>query len=128
MIMIFRGSFYSAKTYFLGFIVGKRITSLIVGLSVSSITSLSTPMPRPPVGGRPYSSAVTKSSSTCALQPGSCALFSFTCFTKRSFWSMGSLSSENALPNSLEQMKYSNLSVNAGSEGLRFASGEFSTG
>ena len=32
-------------------------------------------MPRPPVGGRPYSKAVMKSSSTWALQPGSCALF-----------------------------------------------------
>ena len=99
------------------------MTSLIVGLSVSNITSLSTPIPRPPVGGSPYSSAVTKSSSTCALQPGSCALFSLTCFTNLSFWSMGSFSSEKALPNSWRHMKYSNLSVKAGSEGLRFASG-----
>ena len=49
--------------HFLGFIVGNNNTSLIVGLSVRSITSLSTPKPRPPVGGRPYSRAVMKSSS-----------------------------------------------------------------
>ncbi len=37
--------------------VGKRITSRIEGLPVTSMTSRSTPMPRPPVGGIPYSSA-----------------------------------------------------------------------
>ena len=68
-----------SNIYFLGFIVGKSITSLMVALSVKSITSLSTPIPSPPVGGKPYSRAVIKSSSTCALQPGSAALFSATC-------------------------------------------------
>ena len=38
---------------------GKAITSRIDGLSVSSMTSRSMPMPSPPHGGRPYSSAVT---------------------------------------------------------------------
>lgn len=47
-----------------GFIVGKSKTSRMDALSVSSITSRSSPKPRPPVGGIPYSSAVTKSSST----------------------------------------------------------------
>ncbi len=45
--------------YVSGFMVGKRSTSLIEGESVRSITSLSTPKPRPPVGGIPYSRAVT---------------------------------------------------------------------
>lgn len=44
-----------------GFIVGKSSTSRMDAESVSSMTSLSTPNPRPPVGGIPYSSAVTKS-------------------------------------------------------------------
>src|SRR5260370_39994267 len=39
--------------------VGKARTPRIEGLSVSSMTSRSMPMPRPPVGGRPYSRAVT---------------------------------------------------------------------
>ena len=43
----------------MGFIVGNSSTSRIEALSVSSITRRSTPKPRPPVGGRPYSSALT---------------------------------------------------------------------
>ena len=42
----------------IGFIVGKRSTSRMEALSVSNITNRSTPNPRPPVGGRPYSNAV----------------------------------------------------------------------
>ena len=38
------------KIYVSGFIVGKRITSLIVSFPVSIITVLSTPIPIPPVG------------------------------------------------------------------------------
>jgi hypothetical protein len=38
-------------------ICGNRITSRIEAELVSSITSRSMPMPQPPVGGRPYSSA-----------------------------------------------------------------------
>lgn len=39
----------------LGFIVGNSNTSRIEALSVSSMTSLSMPMPMPPVGAMPYS-------------------------------------------------------------------------
>ena len=53
---------------------------------------------------------------------------SSTCFSKRWRWSMGSLSSEKALPISLRQMKSSKRSVRRGSFGLRLASGETSTG
>ena len=59
--------FHFAKSdHFFGFIVGKRMTSRMVEPSVRSMTSRSTPIPSPPVGGRPYSSAFMKSSSTCA--------------------------------------------------------------
>ena len=44
-----------------GFMVGKRSTSRMEALSVSSMTRRSMPKPRPPVGGMPYSKAVTKS-------------------------------------------------------------------
>ena len=40
-----------------GFMVGKRMTSRMESEPVSSMTQRSMPMPRPPVGGRPYSSA-----------------------------------------------------------------------
>ena len=43
----------------IGFIVGNSSTSRIDALSVSSMTRRSTPKPRPPVGGRPYSRALT---------------------------------------------------------------------
>jgi hypothetical protein len=42
---------------------GNRITSRMLGLSVISITSRSMPMPQPPAGGMPYSSARMKSAS-----------------------------------------------------------------
>jgi hypothetical protein len=77
-----------------GFIVGKSSTSRIDGESVSSMTSLSMPMPRPPVGGMPYSSAVRKSSSMSHASSSPAAL-SAACSSKRPRWSMGSLSSEN---------------------------------
>ena len=48
-----------------GRIVGKAMTSRIDGLLVKSITSRSMPMPSPPAGGMPYSSASTKSASRC---------------------------------------------------------------
>jgi hypothetical protein len=44
----------------LGFIAGKSMTSLMLFVSVRSMVILSTPHPQPPVGGRPYSRAVTK--------------------------------------------------------------------
>lgn len=43
---------------------GKAITSLIAGLSVSTMTRRSIPIPMPAVGGIPLSKAVKKSSST----------------------------------------------------------------
>ena len=58
------GSFVYAQIFFM---VGNNSTSRMDGLSVSSMTRRSTPIPRPPVGGRPYSSAQMKSVSiTCA--------------------------------------------------------------
>ena len=54
-ICVFIFAFYCS----IGFIVGNSSTSRIDALSVSSITRRSTPKPRPPVGGRPYSSALT---------------------------------------------------------------------
>ena len=42
---------------------GNRITSRMLGESVTSIISRSTPMPQPPVGGMPYSRARMKSAS-----------------------------------------------------------------
>ena len=42
---------------------GNRITSRMLGLSVSSMISRSMPMPQPPAGGMPYSSARMKSAS-----------------------------------------------------------------
>ena len=43
--------------YFSGFIVGKRMTSRMLGEWVMSMTSLSMPMPCPAAGGIPYSRA-----------------------------------------------------------------------
>jgi len=40
---------------------GNKMTSRILGLSVSNIIKRSMPIPHPPVGGMPYSSARTKS-------------------------------------------------------------------
>ena len=45
------------------FMTGKRMTSRMDGWSVSSMISRSIPTPRPPHGGRPYSTARRKSSS-----------------------------------------------------------------
>ena len=44
-------------------ICGNRITSRMLGASASNMTKRSIPMPWPAVGGKPCSSAVTKSSS-----------------------------------------------------------------
>ena len=114
-------------TSFRGFMVGNRITSRMESLPVRSMTHRSMPMPRPPVGGRPYSKAVRKSSSIISVSSFPLARSS-TCFWKRWRWSMGSLSSEKALPISLRQMNSSKRSVSRGSLGLRLARGETSTG
>ena len=76
-----------------GFIVGKRITSLMLTDSVISITSLSTPIPIPPVGGIPYSSAVRKSSSIILASSSPAARIASWC-SKRFLWSIGSFNSE----------------------------------
>ena len=60
------GLSYYAPVYYMreapsGFMVGKKSTSRIEALSVRSMTSRSMPMPRPPVGGMPYSRALTNS-------------------------------------------------------------------
>jgi hypothetical protein len=49
--------------YYRGFIVGNSNTSLIDAESVKNIINLSTPNPRPPVGGIPISRAFINSSS-----------------------------------------------------------------
>ena len=49
------------RDYFLSFIVGNNITSLIDSCSQNSIINLSIPYPIPPAGGIPYSNASTKS-------------------------------------------------------------------
>ena len=59
---------------------------------VSSMTSRSTPRPRPPVGGIPSSRARRKSSST-SIASGSPAAARTDCSTSRARWSTGSVSS-----------------------------------
>lgn len=51
--------FFEAYSPASGFITGKSCTSRMVVESVMSITRRSIPMPMPPVGGRPISSALT---------------------------------------------------------------------
>ena len=53
------GAFTICRRYLTGRIAGNRITSRMVWLLVNSITIRSIPIPRPAVGGRPCSSAVT---------------------------------------------------------------------
>jgi len=55
---------FDDKTESSGFKVGNNKTSLIVFESVKNIANLSIPQPQPPVGGKPYSKALTKVSST----------------------------------------------------------------
>ena len=58
-----RGRQGSRVQRYSGRMCGNRITSRMLGASASSITKRSTPTPQPAVGGRPYSSARTKSAS-----------------------------------------------------------------
>ena len=67
-----------------GFIVGNNSTSLIEAESVSNIINLSIPIPNPPVGGRPISKAVTKSSSIIFASSSPASLAS-TCFLNLSY-------------------------------------------
>ena len=57
-----------------GFIVGKSKQSRMLAVSVANITRRSTPMPKPPVGGMPYSKAHRKSSSTSQASSSPAAL------------------------------------------------------
>ena len=120
-------AFFSAFWESRGFIVGKSMTSRMESQPVRSMTQRSMPMPRPPVGGMPYSRAFMKSLSIMPASSSPLARSS-TCFSKRWRWSMGSLSSEKALPISLRQMNSSNRSVRRGSRGDRLARGDTSTG
>jgi hypothetical protein len=71
----------------------------MLGLSVSSIIRRSMPMPQPPAGGMPYSSARTKSWSK-NMASSSPASLAATWAWKRAAWSSASFSSEKPLPNS----------------------------
>ena len=108
-------------------IVGNNSTSRIDCASVNSMTRRSIPIPKPPVGGMPYSSASRKSSSTpWASSFPSCR--SFSCASNRCLWSIGSFNSVKALANSRPTINSSKRSVNRGSSGFFFARGETSTG
>ena len=72
------------------------------------------PMPIPPHGGRPYSTARRKSSSIgCASTSPAARLAA--CSSKRCRWSTGSVSSVKALAYSRPRMISSNRSTNRGS-------------
>src|ERR1700682_484324 len=73
------------------FMTGNRITSRTDGWSVSSITSLSMPTPRPPHGGHPYSTARRKSSSIGCASTFPAAR-SAACASNLARWSIGSVS------------------------------------
>jgi hypothetical protein len=118
---------YPASCYCSGFNWGNSITSLIDCEFVSSITSLSIPMPSPAAGGIPYSSALTKSSSIQCASSSPCA-FASTCVRNLCLCSIGSLSSENAFAISLDVINSSNLSASAWLPGFLLARGESSTG
>ena len=60
----------------IGFIVGNKRISLIVLAFVNNITSLSIPIPIPPVGAIPYSRAIMKSSSIILASSSPLALSS----------------------------------------------------
>ena len=85
--------------------------------SVSSMTSRSMPMPMPPAGGMPYSmrAQVVLVEPIASSSPAS---FAAICAAKRSRWSTGSMSSENALANSRPVMMSSKRSVSSGSPGF----------
>ena len=80
-----------------------------------------------PVGGRPYSSAVRKSSSIISVSSLPIARWR-ACSMKRARGSSGSLSSEKALAISRPVMNSSKRSVSHGQDGIFLASGETSTG
>mmetsp|Transcript_461 Transcript_461/g.935 ORF Transcript_461/g.935 Transcript_461/m.935 type:complete len:221 (+) Transcript_461:110-772(+) len=103
------------------------MTSLMEAESVSSMMSRSMPMPSPPVGGMPCSSAVRNSSSTSHASRSPASFFA-ACASKRRRWSSGSVSSEKALASSLPTTKSSKRSVTPVRERCGFASGLTSVG
>ena len=110
-----------------GRIVGNSSTSRMVGESVSIITSRSTPMPSPPAGGMPTSMASRKSSSMGGISESPAAR-KRACSSKRARWSIGSLSSLNALASSRPATISSKRSTKRGSSRRRRASGLTSAG
>src|SRR6202049_1854432 len=97
-----------------GRIVGKSKTSRMVAAPVSSITSRSTPRPSPPAGGMPTSIASRKSSSIGGISESHAAR-SRASSSNRARWSIGSLSSLNALASSRPAMISSKRSTKRGS-------------
>src|ERR1019366_957274 len=75
-----------------GLTSGKRTVSRTLA-PVSMMSSRSIPMPSPPLGGMPYSSACRKSSSSC-IASGSPPAASRDCAVSRARSSTGSTSSE----------------------------------
>mmetsp|Transcript_19242 Transcript_19242/g.57129 ORF Transcript_19242/g.57129 Transcript_19242/m.57129 type:complete len:212 (+) Transcript_19242:251-886(+) len=110
-----------------GFIAGNSSTSLIVCVSVRSIAMRSMPMPQPPVGASPYSSAVQKFSSI-NMASSSPSAFALAWSLKSSRCRMGSLSSVYALQTSFLFTNSSKRSVMSGKERCHFASGLMSCG
>src|SRR5437773_1798251 len=124
---VFAEEFERQHRYASDFMTGKRITSRIDGRSVRSMTRRSTPIPSPPHGGSPYSTARRKSSSIgCASTLPAARIAA--CASKRARWSIRSVSSVNALAYSRPRMMSSNRSTNLGSSSRGRASGEISTG
>mmetsp|Transcript_11706 Transcript_11706/g.31544 ORF Transcript_11706/g.31544 Transcript_11706/m.31544 type:complete len:218 (-) Transcript_11706:1140-1793(-) len=105
-----------------GFIAGNRRTSLIALLSVRNMIRRSIPRPQPPVGGKPYSRAVQKSSSV-TIASSSPPAASCADRVKRSRCTIGLFNSVYALHSSRPQTKSSKRSVIPGSERWLFASG-----
>src|ERR1039458_9476419 len=117
----------SASASPVGRMVGNSSTSRMPGLSVSSMTKRSTPMPRPPAGGMPASMASRKSSSRGWVSVAPRSRWR-ACSSKRARWSMGSLSSLKALASSRPATTSSKRSTNRGSSLRRRGTGLTSAG
>ena len=98
--MFTKSSSVAIFDFFSGRICGKNNTSCMVLWLVISITKRSIPIPKPDVGGMPYSSARRKSSSI-AIASSSPRPANNNWSSKRSRWSIGSFNSEYALAISL---------------------------
>lgn len=91
-------------------------------LSVKNMVNLSMPIPQPPVGGKPYSNAVQKFSSTICASSSPAAL-SFACCSNRCRCTTGSFNSVYALHTSFFMTNNSKRSVRPGMERCHFARG-----